>query len=67
MISKQDRVRPRTPEDLERKYQNVLNRSTQQQFAPQSAVNESGEPYIKVGDTMVTESQMKQLLELLKK
>ena len=31
MISKQDRVRPRTPEDLERKYQDVFNRKAQQQ------------------------------------
>lgn len=125
MISKQDRVRPRTPEDLERKYQNVLNRSAQQQqqavkgedgltpyigangnwwlgnadtgvnasgtpvtftpavtegnkvgtlkigdvetemFAPESAVNESGEHYIKVGETILTETLLQNLLALL--
>ena len=125
MISKQDRVRPRTPEDLERKYQNVLNRSTQQQqqaakgedgltpyigangnwwlgnadtgvsangtpvtftpaateghhigtltignivtelYAPESAVDESGEHYIKVGETILTETLLQNLLALL--
>lgn len=125
MISKQDRVRPRTPEDLERKYQNVFNRSAQQQqqavkgedgltpyigangnwwlgnadtgvsangtpvsftpaateghkvgtikigdvetemFAPESAVDENGENYIKVGETILTETLLQDLLALL--
>lgn len=125
MISKQDRVRPRTVEDLERKYQDVFNRSAQQQqqaskgqdgltpyigangnwwlgnadtgvsasgtkvtftpvvteghhigtltigevatevFAPESAVDESGEHYIKVGETILTETILQDLLALL--
>ena len=45
MISKQDRVRPRTVEDLERKYQDVFNRKTQQQ--QQQSKGEDGlTPYI---------------------
>lgn len=125
MISKQDRARPRTVEDLERKYQNVLNRNAQQQqqsskgedgltpyigangnwwlgnadtgvnasgtpvtftpavtegnkvgtlkigdveiemFAPSSAVDENGEHYIKVGETILTETLLQDLLALL--
>ena len=125
MISKQDIVRPRTVEDLERKHQNVFNRSAQQQqqaskgqdgltpsigangnwwlgnadtgvsasgtkvtftpvvteghhigtltigevatevFAPESAVDESGEHYIKVGETILTETLLQDLLALL--
>lgn len=125
MISKQDRVRPRTVEDLERKYDFDRKFSQQQQqqavkgedgltphigangnwwlgnadtgvsasgtkvtftpvvteghhigtltigevatemFAPESAVDESGEHYIKVGETILTETLLQDLLALL--
>lgn len=55
MFPKQDIAKPRTPEDVVRAY--GLRREDKSYV----------EPYIKVGDTMVTETQMKQLLELLKK
>ena len=125
MISKQDRVRPRTVEDLERKYDFDRKFSQQQQqqsgkgqdgltpyigangnwwignadtgvsasgtpvtftpaategnkvgtikigdvetemFAPESAVDENGEHYIKVGETILTETLLQDLLALL--
>lgn len=125
MISKQDRVRPRTVEDLERKYDFDRKFSQQQQqqsgkgqdgltpyigangnwwlgnadtgvyasgtkvtfipvvtegyhigtltigevatelFAPESSVDENGERYIKVGETILTETLLQNLLALL--
>ena len=55
MNSKQDIVKPRTPEDVVRSYG---LKHKQKNYA---------EPGIYVGNTYVTEKQMKQLLELLKK
>lgn len=124
MVSKQDRVRPRTVEDLERKYDLGTYRQFSQQqsakgedgltpyigangnwwignadtgvnasgtqvsftpavteghhigtltigevatemFAPESAVDENGEHYIKVGETILTETLLQELLALL--
>ena len=55
MYSKQDIVKPRTPEDVVRSY--GLRRDETAYV----------EPHIKVGDTVIFESQLKKLLELLKK
>lgn len=55
MYPKQDIVKPRTPEDVVRAYR--LKRK-EKNYA---------EPGIQVGNTYITETQIKQLLELLKK
>lgn len=54
-ISKQDLVKPRTPEDVTRAYR--LQRKDDTLV----------EPHIMVGNTPLTESQVKSLLSLLKK